>query len=103
MIILFLGGVILGFNQAGKGMDKVRGNDNPQYDAVEVNDDGEVVEMFGESIKDDSLEEKKEQYADINEDFITEKIASAIEKGVKWFFNIIVEGAYQVVQLFYRA
>ncbi len=107
MIILFLGGVILGFNQAGEGMDEVRGTNEPTYDALQVsqNENGQnEVEVLGQRFQQqETLEQKKEEYTNIQEDFITEKIAAVVETSVQWLFNVIIDVFYQITQLFYKS
>ncbi|MBB6454333.1 hypothetical protein HNQ94_002808 [Salirhabdus euzebyi] len=104
MIILFLGGVIVGFDQAGSGMNKLRGNDVESYDAlqtVKTEDNQFGVEVLGQTFTQESIDEKREEYKEIKEDVFTEKLAFALEKIVKWFYNILIQGAYQISQLFY--
>ncbi|MRG86652.1 hypothetical protein [Salinibacillus xinjiangensis] len=104
MVILFLGGVIVGFDQAGTGMNNLSGNDVNEYDAVEASKQGDdyQVDLLGESFEQKPIEEKKEEYQDINQGLFTEKLAATVEGGVKWFFNMLIEGAYQISELFYR-
>jgi hypothetical protein len=104
MVILFLGGVIIGFDQAGSGMNELRGNNETSFDALEVskNDDQYEVEVFGQTLEKESLQEKKESYDDINGDFFLEKLAVTVEKSVQWFYNLLIDGAYQITELFYR-
>ncbi|QHS22819.1 DUF3679 domain-containing protein [Virgibacillus sp. MSP4-1] len=104
MIILFLTGVIVGFDQAGTGMNKLSGNEMENYDALVVKNKDEPyeVEVMGQSLDKKSIEEKKESYQEIQGGSLTGKIASAIEGGVKWFYNLLVAGAYQISDLIYR-
>jgi Protein of unknown function (DUF3679) len=105
MVILFLGGVILGFDKAGEGMSRVRGDNSDKFDALQVSTDGDDYEVavMGDSLNKKSLEDKKAEYRDISEDFFVEKIAKMIELSIKWLFTLIIESAYEIAELFYKA
>ncbi|MCP8616919.1 DUF3679 domain-containing protein [Salirhabdus salicampi] len=105
MLILFLGGVIVGFDQAGKGMNKIRGDNVDSYDAVktiESDNDNIEVEVLGQSIEQLSLGEKRLDYQKVKESHFTEKVATTVEKGVKWVYNKMIESVYQLTEKIYR-
>ncbi|SET65138.1 Protein of unknown function [Salinibacillus kushneri] len=104
MVILFLVGVIVGFDQAGTGMNQLSGNETENYDALESNkqEDSYEVEVMGQSFEQKSIEEKKESYQEIQGSSLTGKIASVLESSVKWFYNLLVAGAYQISDFIYR-
>ncbi|MBO8156024.1 MAG: DUF3679 domain-containing protein [Bacillaceae bacterium] len=100
MTVLFLSGVIVGFDQAGEGIENIRGDFLNQYDAVQIHKkDQEPIEI---QVMGRTLEEKKVQYQKIENDHMTEKLAFAMEKGVKWFYNQVIQGVYKISELLYR-
>ncbi|TCT27038.1 uncharacterized protein DUF3679 [Melghiribacillus thermohalophilus] len=100
MIILFLSGVIVGFDQAGEGIQTIRGNPFENFDALNIQQsDGESAEV---QVMGETFEEMQLKYRDTESEHITEKMATLIEKGVKWLYNQVIQVIYKMTEMIYQ-
>lgn len=105
MVILFLGGVLFGIDQASEGITATRGYSDASVDhAVEsdITEQGSYqVKVMGRDFQQVDLHEKQQKYKDIESSNFTQKLAGGLEHGVQWFYNKMIISAYQLVQAFF--
>ncbi len=105
MLVLFLGGVLFGITQANQGMVETRGYEKADAEDVvnsSVEENGAYqIEVMGQDFEQLNLEKKQETYETVQTGHLTQKVAGGLETGVKWFYNGVIEGAYQFVQAFF--
>lgn len=105
MIILFLGGVLVGMNQASMGLIKMRGYENASFqEAVQtrhVDTDQIEVKVLGQDFQQVSLEKKQQQYDELQTSHGIQKVALTLEKSVQWVYNQMIMMVYQLVQVFF--
>ncbi|MCT2537618.1 YqxA family protein [Aquibacillus koreensis] len=104
MMVLFLGGVLLGIDKANEGVSNTRGYSTGSFEeaiqAEQTEDGAYEIEVMGEDFKQVSVEEKKVEYEEVQSTHFTQKLAGGLESSVKWFYNQIVQSAYQLAQAF---
>lgn len=103
LVVVFLAGMLFGVE---KGQHLTNNHFEEQTkDSKEDQTDAEteVKKETNESEeKKDSQGNHENQYSDIsNNEYFTHKTASFLEKGVKGFYNIIVEVMYQFSNIFF--
>ncbi|WP_138415690.1 DUF3679 domain-containing protein [Aquibacillus sediminis] len=105
MIILFLGGVLFGIDQASEGVTSVRGyTDSTVEKAVETNkteQGAHQVKVMGRDFQQVNLEEKQQEYEQMESSHFIQTIAGGLEHGVQWFYNKMIISVYQLVQAFF--
>jgi len=105
MVILFLGGVLVGMNQASQGMIKMRGFESETFqEAVQTRhvDTGEVeVKVLGQDFQQVSMDEKQRKYDALQSSHGIQKVAVTLEKSVQWMYNQMIMVVYQFVQVFF--
>ena len=105
MVILFLGGVLFGVDQASEGITKTRGySDESVQQAVESNisDDGTYqVKVMGQDFQQINVEEKEQKYQQTESSQLPQKLASTLESAVQWVYNQMIVSVYQIVQAFF--
>ncbi|WP_179107143.1 DUF3679 domain-containing protein [Sediminibacillus massiliensis] len=105
MTILFLSGVLLGINQANKGIENTQGYSAGGLEEViqtSSNEQGkERVEILGEDFETVEMEERRTEYEEIQASHFTQKIAVGLESGIKWVYNQLIQTVYQLIQVFF--
>ncbi|QHE53046.1 DUF3679 domain-containing protein [Pontibacillus sp. HMF3514] len=105
MVILFLGGVLVGMNQASQGMIKMRGFESETFqEAVQTRhvDTGKVeVKVLGQDFQQVSMDEKQKKYEELQSSHGIQKVAVTLEKSVQWLYNQMIMVVYQFVQVFF--
>lgn len=105
MMVLFLGGILIGINQVNKGVVETRGYTTDGFEGAvdsDVTEEGTYqVSLMGEDFQQVDLEEKEEKYDAIQSTHFTQKLAGNLESGVKWFYNKMIDSAYQLTQVFF--
>ncbi|MDC3415576.1 DUF3679 domain-containing protein [Aquibacillus salsiterrae] len=105
MVVLFLGGVVFGIDRANKGVANTRGYSPQSFNnAIEVDassDDQYEIKVMGENIQQVDLRDKQEKYEAIQSNHFTQALAGNLEYGVKWFYNKMIQSAYQLTQSFF--
>lgn len=96
MVVLFLGGVLFGIDQANNGSLQTKGYAGGEILRA-VESDFSQEDKYEEQVK----EENTEQYKEIQSSHLTQKLAGELENGVKWFYNQVVYTVYQLVQVFF--
>ncbi|MDL4841485.1 DUF3679 domain-containing protein [Aquibacillus rhizosphaerae] len=105
MVILFMGGVLFGIDQANEGIANTRGYTATNFeDAIDsgINEDGSYeVNVMGEDFEQINLEDKELEYEEVQTNHFTQKLAGNLENSVKWFYNQVIDTAYQIAQVFF--
>ncbi|WP_186576459.1 DUF3679 domain-containing protein [Aquibacillus kalidii] len=104
MLVLFLGGVLFGIEQANEGVLQTRGYSSDLEEAVksEVTEGGSYeVEVMGKKFEQVDMDKKEQQYEEIESNHLMQKVATNLESGVKWFYNQVIHSAYQLSQAFF--
>ncbi|MCD5323633.1 MULTISPECIES: DUF3679 domain-containing protein [Pontibacillus] len=105
MIVLFLGGVLVGMNQASIGMIQMRGFSNGTFqEAVQTEklETGDYeVQVLGRDFQQVSVQEKQQQYQEHNEARGLQKVAVMLEKAVNWAYNTVIYTIYHLFQVFF--
>ncbi len=105
MIILFLGGVLVGVNQASLGLIKMRGYESDSFqEAVQTRhaDTGEIeVKVLGRDFQQVSVDQKQQKYEELQSSHGIQKIAVGLENSVQWVYNQMIMMVYQLVQVFF--
>ncbi len=105
MIILFLGGVLIGMNQASLGMIEMRGYESESLqEAVQtshVDTDDVEVKVLGQDFQQTPVDTKQKKYEELQTSQGIQKIAVNLEKSVQWVYNQMILMIYQLVQVFF--
>ncbi len=104
MLVLFFGGILVGIDKASEGIIETRGYSVSDDDAIgsQVDENGKAeVNVMGENLQQINLENKQEEYQEVQSTHLTQKVAGNLERGVKWFYNQLIHTAYQLVQAFF--
>ncbi|UFT97830.1 YqxA family protein [Radiobacillus kanasensis] len=105
MVLLFLGGVLFGIDQASEGVTEIRGYTTSSLkEAVQTGENNQEeyqIEVMGQDFEQVSVEEKQEKFEEMESEHMTQKIAGAMEHSVKWFYNGLVKSAHEIVQTFF--
>ncbi|GGD04355.1 DUF3679 domain-containing protein [Pontibacillus salipaludis] len=105
MIVLFLGGVLVGMNQASIGMIQMRGFSSGTFqEAVQTEklETGDYeVQVLGKDFGQVSVQEKQQQYEDHNEARGLQRLAVTLESVVNWVYNTIIYTIYHIFSAFF--
>ncbi|WP_181536456.1 YqxA family protein [[Anoxybacillus] calidus] len=95
VVILFVG-VLLGMQQANKGLKQMKGYDDPSFQEVirfSEDDKGEIAaSIMGNTIKGEDLEEKKKKLEEMKTfnlfSELGKQLADGVRSGIKQLLNI---------------
>ncbi|WP_158633987.1 DUF3679 domain-containing protein [Radiobacillus deserti] len=105
MVLLFLGGVLFGIDQASEGVTEIRGYSTDSLkEAVQTDknkQDNYQIEVMGQEFEQVSVEDKEEKFQEIDDSHMTQKIAGTLEQSVKWVYNGLIQSAHELVKSFF--